>query len=119
MGAQVRKDLVQAKELIGKFPRWPGCMEELSLDECLTSDQELGCSGPSGICSYLVAMLGICYMYLELLVKLIKVGDKVTCARGCEVALGMNSNVRVIAFVGKERSDSGRSTRCVVVGKLG
>ena len=118
MGARVRKDLVRAKELIRKFLRWPGRMEELSLDECLTSDWELGCLGPSGICGYLVAMLGVSYMCLELLVKLIEVCDKVTCACGCEVALGVNSNVRVIAFVGKERSDS-CSTGCVFVGKLG
>src|SRR6266481_6320653 len=90
-------------------------MEELSLDECLTADQELGCLGLLGICSDLVAMLGVSYMHLELLVKLIEVGDKVMCARRREVVLGMNSNIWVIALVGKEGSDSSRSTGCVVV----
>ena len=119
MGAWVCKDLVWAKELIRKFLRQPGHTEELSLDECLTSDWELGCSGPSGICGYLVVTLGISYVCLKLLVKLIEVCDKVTCARRCKVALRMNGNIWVIAFVGKEGSDSSRSTGCVVVGELG
>ena len=114
----MRQDLVQAKELVRKFLRQPGCMEELSLDKCLTSDWEIGCLGLSGICRNLVATLGISYMCLEPLVKLIKVYDKVTCMRGCGVTLGMNGNVRVIAFVGEERSDPGCSTGCIVVGKL-
>ena len=75
-------------------------MEELSLDECSTSDRELRCSGLLGICSYLVVMLGISYMCLELLVKLIEVCDKVMCTCRCEVALRMNGNVWVVTFVG-------------------
>ena len=93
-------------------------MEELSLDECFTTNQELWCLGLSGICSTLVAMLGISYMCLELLVKLIKICDKVTGAHGCEVTLGMNGNIQVIAFVGKEGSDPSCSTRHIFVGEL-
>ena len=89
------KDLIQAKELVRKFLRWPGRTEELSLNECFTTDWELGCSGLLGICSNLVAILSVSYMHLELLVKLIKICDKVTCAGGHKVALGMNSNVWV------------------------
>jgi len=63
-------------------------------------------------------MLGISYMLSELFVKLIEVSDKVTCASGCEVTLGMNSNVRVVALVGKEGCNTGRSTGHIVVGKL-
>ena len=94
-------------------------MEELSLEECLTTNWELGCLGPLGICSNLVAMLGVSYMHFELLVKLIKICDKVTGARRCEVTLRMNGNVRVVAFVGEEgRSDPSCSTGHVVVGEL-
>ena len=74
--------------------------------------------GPSGICGYLVATLSVSYMRLELLVKLIEVCDKVMCTHRREVALRMNGNVWVIAFVGEEGSDSSCSTGCVVVGKL-
>ena len=119
MGAWVRKDLIRAKELIGKFLRQLGCTEELSLDECFTTDRELGCSGSSGICSNLVATLCVSYMRLELLVKLIKICDKVTGTGRREVALGMNSNIRVVAFVGVEGSDSSCSTRHIIVGELG
>jgi len=58
-------------------------------------------------------------MLPELLVKLIEVSDKVTCASGCEVTLGMNSNVRVVALVGEEGRNASRSTGRVVVSELG
>jgi len=41
-------------------------------------------------------------MLLELLVKLIEVGDKVLFASQSEVALGVNSDVQVVALVGIE-----------------
>ncbi len=94
-------------------------MEELSFDECFTTDRELGCSGLLGNCSDLVATLCVSYMRLELLVKLIKICDKVMGVRRCKVTLRMNGNVRVVAFVGEEGSDSGCSTRGIVVGELG
>ena len=110
--------ILRAKKLVRKFLRWSGSTKELSLDKCFTTDWEFGCSGSSGICSNLVAALCVSYMHFEFLVKLIKICDEVTGARRCKVALGMNSNVRVVAFVGIEGSDSDCSTRRIVVGEL-
>ena len=73
----------------------------------------------SGISGNLVGTLGVSYMLSELLVKLIEVSDKVTCASGREVTLGMNSNVWVIALVGKEGRNTSCSTGRIVVGELG
>src|SRR6266481_8843420 len=115
----MRKDPIRAKKLVRKFLRGSGCTKELSLDKCFTTNREFRCSGSSGICSDLVATLCVSYMCFEFLVKLIKICDEVTGVRRRKVALGMNSNVRVVAFVGVEGSDSGCSTRRIVVGELG
>ena len=77
-------------------------MKELCLDEGLTTNREFGSLSMSGISWNLVAMLGISYMLSELLVKLIEVSDEVTCTSGRKVTLRMNSNVWVVALVGKE-----------------
>src|SRR6266481_6401334 len=114
----MRKDLVRAKKLVGKFLRGSGCTKELSLDRCFTTDREIGCSGSSGICSNLVVTLCVSYMCFEFLMKLIKICNEVTGTCGRKVALRMNSNVQVVAFVGVEGSDSGCSTRHIVVGEL-
>ena len=119
MGAGSCKDLVWSKELLGKFLRRSGRTEELCLDKGLTTNWEFGSLSSSGISRNLVATLTVSYMLPELLVKLIKVSDKVTCASGREVTLGMNSNVRVVALVGKEGRNTGRSTGHVVVSELG
>ena len=58
-------------------------------------------------------------MLLELLVKLIEVGDKVLGVSQSEVTLRMNSNVQVVALVGEEGRNTSRSTGCIVVGELG
>jgi len=46
--------------------------------------------------------LGIRYVLLELLVKLVEVGDEVSGTSRSEVALGVNSDVWVVALVGIE-----------------
>ena len=56
-------------------------MKELSLDECLAANSEVGCRYSSGVSQTLVSLLGISYVLLELLVKLVEVGDKISGAR--------------------------------------
>jgi len=56
---------------------------------------------------------------LELLVKLVEVGDKVSGVSRSEVALGVNSNVQVVALVGIEGRNTGGRTWRVVVCELG
>ena len=74
------KDLVWAEEFISEFLRRPSCTKELSLDECLAANSEVGCGYSSGVSRTLVSLLGIGYVLLELLVKLVEVGDKVSGA---------------------------------------
>jgi len=56
---------------------------------------------------------------LELLVKLVEVGDEVSGASQSEVTLGVNSNVWVVALVGIEGCNTGGCTWRVVVCELG
>jgi len=53
-------------------------MKELSLDKCLAANSEVGCGYSSGVSQTLGSPLGIGYMLLELLVKLVEVSDKVS-----------------------------------------
>jgi len=72
------KDLVWAEEFLSEFLRRPSGMKELSLDECLAANSEVGCGYSSGVSRTLVSPLGIGHMLLELLVKLVEVGDEVS-----------------------------------------
>src|SRR5882724_2109541 len=77
-------------------------MEELSLDICLATDFEFWGRKPSGISRNLVLMLSFSDVLLKLLVQLVEVGDKVTCACGSKVAFQMDGKVWMITLVGEE-----------------
>jgi len=72
------KDLIRAEEFLSEFLRRPSGTKELSLDECLAANSEVRCRYLSGVSQTLVLPLGIGYMLLELLVKLVEVGDEVS-----------------------------------------
>ena len=93
-------------------------MKELSLDECLAANLEFRCQVLSGIRRNLVAMLSFGNILFEFLVKLIEVSEKVTCACRSKNMLGMNSNVRMIALIGKEGHNSSGCTWHIVEGEL-
>jgi hypothetical protein len=119
VGAGSCKDFVWSKEFVREFLGRSCRTEELSLDECLASDLEFRCRVPSGISGSLVTTLGFGNILLEFLMKLVEVSDKVTCACGSEIALGMNGNVWVVTLVGKEGRNTGGCTWRVVEGELG
>src|SRR6266481_4875755 len=119
MGARSCKDFVWSKEFIGNPLGRSCCMEELSLDECLASYLEFWCQVPSGISRYLLTVLSFGNILLEFLVKLIEVSDKVMCMCGSKITLRMNSNVQMIALIGKEGHNSSGCTWHIVEGELG
>ena len=93
-------------------------MEELSLDVCLATDFEFWGRKPSGISGSLVSTLSFSDVLLKLLVQLIEVGDKVTCACGSEVTFWVNGKVQMITLVGKEGCNAGSGTQSIVVSEL-
>src|SRR5882724_6386246 len=100
MGAGLCKDFVRSKEFLCEFLGGSCHMEELSLDICLATDFEFRGRKPSGISRSLVSTLSFSDMLLKLLVQLIEVGDKVTCACGSKVAFWVNGKFRMVTLVG-------------------
>src|SRR5882724_10409498 len=118
MGAGSCKDFIQSKEFLCEFHGGLCHTEELSLDVCLATDFEFRGRKPSGISRNLVSMLSFSDVLLKLLVQLVEVGDKVTCACGSEVAFRVNCKVRMITLVGKEGCNASGGTRSIVVSEL-
>src|SRR5882724_8722033 len=107
MGAGTCKDFVWSKEFLCEFLGGSCRTEELSLDVCLATDFEFQGRKPSGISGNLVSMLSFSNMLMKLLVQLVEIGDKVTCACRNEVAFWVNGKVRMITLVGKEGCNAG------------
>src|SRR5882724_7678203 len=118
MGARMCKDFIWSKEFLCEFLGGSGRTEELSLDVWLATDFEFQGWKPSGISGNLVSTLSFSNVLLKLLVQLVKVGDKVMCACGSEVAFRVNSKVRMITLVGKEGCNAGSGTQSIVVSEL-
>src|SRR5882724_1077113 len=118
MGAGTCKDFIQSKEFLCEFLGRLCHMKELSLDVCLATDFEFQGRKLSGISGNLVSMLSFSNVLLKLLVQLIEVGDKVTCACGSKVAFWVNSKVRMVTLVGKEGCNASSGTQSIVVSKL-
>src|SRR5882724_11369631 len=118
MGAGTCKDFIQSKEFLCEFHGGSCCMEELSLDVCLATDFEFQGRKLSGISRSLVLMLSFSDVLLKLLVQLVDVGDKVTCACGSKVAFWVNGKVQMVTLVGKEGCNASSGTRSIVVSEL-
>ena len=69
------------------------------------------------ICWSLVAFLGFQYLRSEEGVKFVQVRD-IELGGGGEVVIRVDSEVGVIALIGKEGGYASGSTRCVVIGEF-
>src|SRR5882724_7182690 len=118
MGARSCKDFVWSKEFLCEFLGGSCCTEELSLDVCLSTDFEFRGWKPSGISRSLVLTLSFSDVLLKLLVQLVKVSDKVTCACRSKVVFQVNGKVWMITLVGKEGCNASSGTRSIVVSEL-
>src|SRR5882724_3939815 len=118
MGAGSCKDFVWSKEFLCKFLGRSCHMEELSLDVCLATNFEFRGRKLSGISGSLVSTLSFSNVLLKLLVQLVEVSDKVTCACGSKVTFRVNGKARMITLVGKEGCNTGSGTQSIVVSEL-
>src|SRR5882724_8740753 len=115
MGAGMRKDFIQSQEFLCEFLGGSCHTEELSLDICLATDFEFWGWKLPGISGNLVSMLSFSDVLLKLLVQLVEVSDKVTCACRSEVVFWVNGKVRMVTLVGKEGCNSSSGTWSIVV----
>jgi hypothetical protein len=83
------------------------------------SNFELRQGSTSGICGALVTFLYGCDLQAQFLVKLIKVNGEFSGTSRGKISLGMNSNVRVVSFIGKEGRDTGGCIQGIVVSEFG
>src|SRR5882724_1497731 len=118
MGARMCKDFIWSKEFLCEFLGGSGRTEELSLDVCLATDFGFWGQKLSGISGSLVSTLSFSDVLLKLLVQLVEVSDKVTCACRSKVAFWVNGKVRMVTLVGKEGCNAGSGTWSIVVSEL-
>src|SRR5882724_1063227 len=118
MGGGMCKDFVWSKEFLCEFFGGSCHTEELNLDICLATDFEFQGRNPSGISRNLVSTLSFSDVLLKLLVQLVEVSDKVTCACRRKVTFWVNGKVRVVTLVGKEGCNASSGTRSLVVSEL-
>src|SRR3979490_3203077 len=106
------------QKLLGKFLGRVRCSKELCFDKCKVSDLEVWCWKLFGVGQGLVCLLGSKDCSVKFLMMFVQVHNEVLSSRRSEITFGMDGEVQVVAFIGKEGQDSSRSTGSIVVGEL-
>src|SRR3979490_2801749 len=112
-------DFKRTQKLLGEFLGRTCCSKELCFDKCEVSNLEVWCWKLFGVSQSLVCLLSIEDSLAKFLMKFVQVHNKVLSSRRSEVTFRMDGEVRVVAFIGKERQDSSCSTGSIIVGELG
>src|SRR3979490_387972 len=108
----------KTQKLLGEFLGRARCSKELCFDKREVSDLEVWCWKSFGVGRGLVCLLGGEDFSAEFLMKFIQVHNKVLSSRRSEITFGMDGEVRVVAFIGKEGQYSSCSTGSIVVGEF-
>ena len=119
MGAGASDDFVGTEILLRKFLRRSAGFDELCEEENFGSDRKLRSRNPLAVCGNLVTFLSFSNRVLDLRMKNIEVGDKLAGPVGSDFLVQGRGNVRVVAFVRKERGDTSGIIDGVVVCELG
>jgi len=94
-------------------------LEEFCFDESLITNFEVRRRNPILICRTLVLFLRKSDGISEFCMELVEVSDVLVCMSRNKIIFWMDGDGRVIAFVGKERRNSGCSIWSIVISKLG
>ena len=116
--AGLTDDCIWPQELLGKFLRRSGSPEEFGLNKDLIADFEVGGRDSAPVSTDLVTFLGFGYLGFEFSVEFVKVHREFSRPGRRQFLLGMDCDIGVVAFVGKEGGDTGGSARCIVVGEF-
>src|SRR3979490_2660142 len=106
------------QKLLGEFFGRARCSKELCFDKREVSNLEVWCWKSFGVGRGLVCLLGGEDCSAEFLMKFVQVHNEVLSSRRSEITFGMDGEVQVVAFIGKEGRDSSRSTGSIVVGEF-
>src|SRR3979490_843939 len=107
-------DFKRTQKLLGEFLGRTHCSKELCLDKREVSDLEVWCWKSFGVGRGLVCLLGSEDCSVEFLMKFVQVHYEVLSSQRSEITFGMDGEVRVVAFIGKEGRDSSHSTGSIV-----
>src|SRR3979490_39068 len=105
------------QKLLSKLLGGISCSKELCFNKSKVSNLEVGCWKLFGVCQGLIHLLSIKDGSAKFLVKFAQVYNKVLSSGRSKVMFRVDSEVQVIAFIGKERQDSS-STEGIVVGEF-
>src|SRR3979490_524740 len=111
-------DFKRTQKLLGEFLDRTRCSKKLCFDNCEVSALEVWCWKSFGGGRGLVCLLGGKDCSAEFLMKFVQVHNEVLSSRGSKISFGMDGEVWVVAFIGKEGRDSSRSTGSIVVGEF-
>src|SRR3979490_2346261 len=103
-------DFKRTQKLLVEFLGRTCCSKKLCFDKCKVSNLEVWCWKSFGVSRGLVCLLGSEDCSAEFLMKFVQVHNKVLSSRRSEITFGMDGEVRVVAFNGKEGRDSSHST---------
>lgn len=112
-------DFVRAKEAFRELLGWTSGAEEFSFDKDLLSNLEVRSRNSASIGRTLITLLGFRHLGAEHSMEVVKVHDKVLSAGGSEVKFGVNGDVQMVSFVGKEGRNTSGGTFGVVVSEFG
>src|SRR3979490_1888071 len=108
-------DFKRTQKFLGEFLVRMHCSKELCFDKCEVSNLEVWCWKSFGVSRDLVCLLSIENSSAKFLMKFVQVHNKVLSSQRSKITFGMDSEVGVVAFIGKERRDSSRSTERIVI----
>ena len=111
-------DLKRTQKLLVKLLGRMSCSKELCFNKCEVSNLEVWCWKSFGVSQGLVCLLSIEDSLVKFLMKFVQVHNKVFSSRRSKVTFRMDGEVWVVAFIGKERRDSSRSTGSIIVGEF-
>lgn len=111
-------DLVGSYIFLGEFLGRPECADELSLNVGVVPNLEVRSRSTASVSGDLITLLSFSDVSPEFLVKFVQINGKLSSTSRSEVSFRVDSDVRMITFVGEERGNTGGSGGSIVVGKL-
>ena len=119
LGTGLGDDVVRTEILFGELRRGSSRLEELGLNVDFVAYLEVRrwCSACVG--GTLISLLSLSDVVLEIFVEFLKIDSEFMGAGGGDTLFGMDGDIRMVTFVGKEGRDTGGGTRGVVVREFG
>jgi len=119
VGTRASDDLVGTKVFLGELLGRSSSFNKLGEEEYFGSDRKLRRRYAVAIRRNLITLLGFSNRVLDLSMKFIEIRNKLAGPVGTDFLIQGRGNVRVVAFVRKERGDTSGIVHRVIVRKLG